>query len=43
MAWTERFDDRSDAAGPNLRAAKRIVWPDGQFEMNLVGFDHIFL
>lgn len=29
-------------AGPRLRAAKRIVWPESQFEMSLVGFEHGF-
>jgi hypothetical protein len=29
-------------AGPDLRAAKRIIWPDSQFEMSLLGFDHVF-
>lgn len=29
-------------AGPNLRAARRIVWPESQFEMSLVGFEHVF-
>jgi predicted nucleotidyltransferase len=29
-------------AGPKLRAEKRIVWPGSQFEMNLVGFQHVF-
>lgn len=29
-------------AGPNLRAAKRIVWPESQFAMSLVGFEHVF-
>lgn len=29
-------------AGPNLRAARRIVWPESQFAMSLVGFDHVF-
>ena len=29
-------------AGPSLRVAKRIVWPESEFEMNLVGFDHVF-
>jgi len=28
--------------GPNLRAAKRLVWPNSQFEMSLIGFDHVF-
>lgn len=29
-------------AGPNLRAAGRIVWPESHFEMSLVGFEHVF-
>jgi predicted nucleotidyltransferase len=29
-------------AGPNLRAAKQIVWPESQAIMSLTGFDHIF-
>jgi predicted nucleotidyltransferase len=29
-------------AGPTLRAAKRIVWPESQFAMNLVAFEHVF-
>jgi predicted nucleotidyltransferase len=29
-------------AGPKLRAAKQIVWPESQFAMSLVGFDHVF-
>ena len=29
-------------AGPGLRAAGRIVWPESQFTMSLVGFDHVF-
>ena len=29
-------------AGPGLREAKRIIWPDSQFTMSLVGFEHVF-
>ena len=29
-------------AGPELRATKQITWPSSQFEMSLVGFDHVF-
>src|SRR6266404_2278124 len=29
-------------AGPKLREAKKVVWPGSQFEMSLVGFDHVF-
>jgi predicted nucleotidyltransferase len=29
-------------AGPRLREAKRITWPESGFEMSLVGFDHVF-
>jgi len=29
-------------AGPGLRKAKRIIWPDSEFEMSLVGFEHVF-
>lgn len=29
-------------AGPNLRAAKQIVWPQSQFAMSLAGFEQIF-
>lgn len=29
-------------AGPGLRQAKRITWPDSEFEMSLVGFEHVF-
>lgn len=29
-------------AGPGLRQAKRIIWPDSGFEMSLVGFEHVF-
>lgn len=29
-------------AGPNLRAAKRMIWPESQFVMSLVGFEHVF-
>ena len=30
------------AAGPGLRQAKRIIWPDSEFEMSRVGFEHVF-
>lgn len=29
-------------AGPTLRAAKQIIWPESQFAMSLVAFDHVF-
>ncbi len=29
-------------AGPGLRQAKRIIWPGSEFEMSLVGFEHVF-
>ena len=29
-------------AGPGLRQAKRIVWPDGECEMGLIGFERAF-
>jgi predicted nucleotidyltransferase len=29
-------------AGPVLRTAKRIIWPESQFVMSLVGVDHVF-
>ena len=29
-------------AGPKLLQAKRIVWPESEFEMSLVGFEHVF-
>lgn len=29
-------------AGPKLRSARRIVWPESQFEMSLAGVDHVF-
>jgi predicted nucleotidyltransferase len=29
-------------AGPNLRTAKRMIWPESQFAMSLVGFEHVF-
>lgn len=29
-------------AGPGLRLAKRILWPESEFEMSLAGFDHVF-
>jgi hypothetical protein len=29
-------------AGPGLRKAKRIIWPDSEFEMSLIGFEHVF-
>lgn len=30
------------SAGPKLRAAKQVTWPESQFTMSLVGFDHVF-
>jgi len=29
-------------AGPNLRAAGQVVWPESEFEMSLAGFEHVF-
>jgi len=29
-------------AGPKLREAKQITWPESQFTMSLVGFEHVF-
>jgi predicted nucleotidyltransferase len=29
-------------AGPELRKAKQVTWPESQFTMSLVGFDHVF-
>ena len=29
-------------AGPKLREAKQITWPESQFTMSLVGFEHAF-
>ena len=29
-------------AGPGLRKEGRIVWPESDFEMSLVGFEHVF-
>jgi predicted nucleotidyltransferase len=29
-------------AGTELRKAKQITWPESQFTMSLVGFDHVF-
>jgi predicted nucleotidyltransferase len=29
-------------AGTKLRAAKMLIWPESQFSMSLVGFDHVF-
>jgi predicted nucleotidyltransferase len=29
-------------AGPGLRHAKRITWPESEFEMSLAGFEHVF-
>jgi len=30
-------------AGPALRQARRIRWPESGFEMSLVGFEHVFV
>jgi predicted nucleotidyltransferase len=30
-------------AGPKLRQARRIIWPKSDFEMSLVGFEHVFV
>jgi predicted nucleotidyltransferase len=29
-------------AGTKLREAKKLTWPESQFSMSLVGFDHVF-
>jgi predicted nucleotidyltransferase len=29
-------------AGTELRKAKQVTWPESQFTMSLVGFDHVF-
>lgn len=29
-------------AGPALRASKRLVWPESELVMSLVGFEHVF-
>ena len=29
-------------AGTKLREAKMLIWPESQFSMSLVGFDHVF-
>ena len=29
-------------AGPRLRAAGKIIWPESEFEMSLAGFEHVF-
>lgn len=29
-------------AGPKLRASGQIIWPESQFAMSLIGFDHLF-
>src|SRR5271167_4113409 len=29
-------------AGTKLREAKKLIWPESQFSMSLVGFDHVF-
>jgi len=29
-------------ASPGLRKAKRIIWPDSELVMSLVGFEHVF-
>jgi predicted nucleotidyltransferase len=29
-------------AGTNLRAAKKLTWPESQFSMSLIGFEHVF-
>jgi hypothetical protein len=29
-------------AGPKLREAKQITWPESPFTMSLVGFEHVF-
>jgi predicted nucleotidyltransferase len=29
-------------AGPSLRAAGKIIWPESEFEMSLAGFDEVF-
>lgn len=29
-------------SSPGLRKAKRIIWPDSELVMSLVGFEHVF-
>jgi len=29
-------------AGPGLRAEREVVWPESEFAMSLVGFEHVF-
>jgi predicted nucleotidyltransferase len=29
-------------AGPHLRAAREVLWPESEFTMSLVGFEHVF-
>ena len=29
-------------AGPRLRVARKIIWPESEFKMSLAGFEHVF-
>ena len=42
--WRSRRGSYFDIlpAGPQLRLDKQIVWPESEFVMNLIGFDHVF-
>ena len=42
--WRSGRGIRLDAllAGPILRRAKAITWPESEMKMNLAGFDHVF-
>jgi predicted nucleotidyltransferase len=42
--WTTPRGNRFDLlpAGPELRRARRVVWPRSQFVMSLAGFEHVF-
>ncbi len=42
--WTTQTDTIIDLlpAGPRLRAAGKIIWPESEFEMSLAGFEHVF-
>lgn len=43
-SWTTQSDTIIDLlpAGPRLRAAGKIIWPESEFEMGLAGFEHVF-
>lgn len=42
--WKSARGTRLDVllAGPRLRSAKSITWPESEMTMNLTGFDHVF-